>query len=128
MVAVRFADWPLTVPVTVAVPLLQVVGRPPFCEGSRISNVTCPVMLPFCCRKNPPCNGLAAKEEPDVLILNCQLPLAGALFVWAEPPPQLEFAKTTTSNKTQRPIVASAGALCVGRNFRSIGCRTEFMK
>ena len=131
MVAVRFTDWPLIVPVTVAVPLLQ-FAFPPLLEGKRTENSICPVIEPFCCRRNPPCSGLAAKDVLVVVNVNCQLPATcgptsgGATLL---PPPQLKVVKTTiTSNKRQRPVAPRADVLCVVRNFFSFMCfRGEFM-
>src|ERR1700721_2817993 len=133
MVAVRFTDWPLIVPVTVAVPLLQFVFPLPSLEGGkRIENSICPVIEPFCCRRNPPCSALAVKDVLVVVNVNCQLPptcgptSGGATLL---PPPQLKVVKTTiTSKKRQRPVASRADVLCVVRNFFSFMCsRVEFM-
>src|SRR5580700_8113064 len=132
MMAVRFTDWPLIVPVTVAIPLLQFVFAPPLVEGKRIETCICPVIDPFCSRRNPPSRGLAAKDVPLVVKVNCQFPatcgpLGGGPRLL--PASQLEVVKATiTSAKRQRPVNARADILCVVRQFCSFMCfRAEFM-
>jgi hypothetical protein len=120
------------VPVTVAVPLLQFVFAPPLVEGKRSENPICPVIDPFCSRRNPPLRGLAAKDVPVVVKVNCQFPATcGPLCGGARllPPPQLEVEKATiTSTKRQRPVNAGADILCVLHHFCSFMCfRAEFM-
>jgi hypothetical protein len=120
------------VPVTIALPLLQVIGKPPFCDGSTIENNICPLMDPFFCSRKPPCSGLAKKVVPVVLKENCQFPPTWVLFgVELEllPPPQLEVVKAkTTSKKRHGPVAARADVLCFIRNFCScVNFRVKFM-
>src|ERR1700727_2543678 len=97
-----------------------------------MENSICPVIEPFCCRRNPPCSGLAVKDVLVVVNVNCQLPATcgptsggGTLL----PPPQLKVVKTTTtSKKRQRSVPPRADVLCVVRHLFSCRCfRVEFM-